>query len=128
MKKPQTFKVLLAVAICFVLVSCDLFNPKKFANVIMVEGPKKEDAGDSFSYTGQVRNIGEGKANWVKVYINIFDWMNNPMVSNLAVIDRNHLEPGESSTWRVVFNDADYEIRDLMDPSLTTYDIDWTDE
>ena len=128
MKKPQTLKVLLAMGICFILVSCDLFNPKKFANVIMVDGPKMEGIGDSFYYTGRVRNIGEGKANWVTVYINIFDWMNNPMVSNLAVIDETHLEPGESSTWRVTFNDADYEIRDLMDPSYTTYDIDWTDE
>jgi hypothetical protein len=128
MKKPQTFKVILALAICFVLVSCDLFNTKKFANVIMVEGPRLEDAGDSFSYTGRVLNRGEGKANWVKVYINIFDSLNSPMVTNLAVIDETHLAPGESSTWRVTFNDADYEIRDLMDPAYTTYDIDWTDE
>jgi hypothetical protein len=128
MKKPQKSKVILALAICLVLVSCDLFNPKKFANVIMIEGPKLVDAGDSFYYTGQVRNIGEGKANWVKVYINIFDSLNDPMVTNLAVIDGNHLGPGESSTYRVPFNDADFEIRDLMDPAYTTYDIDWTDE
>ncbi len=39
-ESPQLHHFLLfALVLCLVFVLCDLFNPQKFANVIMVDGP-----------------------------------------------------------------------------------------
>jgi hypothetical protein len=121
-------KILLALVLCFLFVSCDLFNPKKFADVILVDGPRFEAEDPSFSYTGTVRNIGEGKALYVRVYIEV----NNPgdilLAQGNSLVDKTDLDPGEASTFRVTFEDEDYELRDLMDNSKTTYAITWSDE
>ena len=121
-------KILLAAWLCFLLISCDIFNPKKFADVILVDGPRFEAGDTNFSYTGTVRNIGEGKALYVRVYIEV----NNPgdilLAQGNSLVEKTDLGPGEASTFRVTFEDENYELRDLMDESKTTYAITWSDE
>jgi hypothetical protein len=121
-------KVLLALLLCLIFVSCDLFNTKKSGNVIMIEGPLMEDAGDGFSFSGRVQNIGEGKAKRVRVLIFIFDSEENQLAGDSAVVDKIDLASGENSTWRVTINDPDNTIRDQMDPGRTTHNITWDDE
>jgi hypothetical protein len=121
-------KILLAALLCFLLISCDIFNPKKFADVILVDGPRYAPEDTTFSYTGTVRNIGEGKALYVRVYIEV----NNPgdilLAQGNSLVEKTDLDPGEASAFRVTFADEDYELRDLMDESKTTYAITWSDE
>jgi hypothetical protein len=121
-------KFLLAALVCLAVVSCDLFNPKKFADVVMTEGPRYEDGGTSFSFVGTVRNVGEGKALFVRVYIDLKNPNGDFLAQGYHLVDKQDLEFGESSTWRVTFEDEDFELRDLMDESRTTYDISWREE
>jgi hypothetical protein len=118
-------KIFLALTICSVLVSCDLFNSKKYADVIMVDGPRYEEGNATFSYTGTVRNIGEGKALFVRISMELRNPDDILLAQGNQLVDKTDLEPGESSTWRIIFDDADREIRDLMDESKRSYDITW---
>ena len=128
MRKTMRSKIIVTLLVCLVLVSCDLFNPKKPGNVVVIEGPTWEDAGDSFSLVGRVQNIGEGRALSVKIFVSFFDTENNPLITAYDVVDKINLDPGETSPFSIDVNDPDYEIRDLMDPTNTTYDISWSDE
>lgn len=121
-------KFLLAVVVCMAVMSCDLFNPKKFADVVMTEGPKYEDGGTSFSYVGTVRNVGGGKALFVRVYIDLKNPNGDMLAQGYCLADKQDLESGESSPWKVTFNDEDFELRDLMDNARTSFDITWRDE
>jgi hypothetical protein len=116
-------KVLLALLLCLVFVSCDLFNTKKLGNVIMIEGPLMEDESDGFSFSGRVQNIGEGKAKNVGVYIFVFDNEENQLASGYAGVDKIDLAPGENSLWKVTISDPEKTIRDQMDPGSTTHEI-----
>jgi hypothetical protein len=128
MKKMMRLKACLALVLCFLFYSCDIFNPKKFADVIMVDGPIYEDADETFSMIGTVQNIGDGKALFVRVYIELRNPGNAFLAQASHLVDRTDLEPGESSPYRVSFEDADYNLRDLMDISLTRYDITWSED
>jgi hypothetical protein len=64
----------------------------------------------------------------VKVLVTFFDTENNPMITAYDVVDKIDLDPGETSPFRITVDDPDFEIRDLMDPTNTTYDITWSDE
>ena len=121
-------KILLVMLVCLAVVSCDLFNPKKFADVIMVEGPKYEDAVTSFSYIGTVRNVGGGKALFVRVYIDLKNPNGDLLAQGYCLVAKQDLESGESSSWQVTFNDEDFELRDLMDNARTSYDITWRED
>jgi hypothetical protein len=121
-------KVLLVFLLCLIFVSCDLFNPKKFGNVIMIEGPLMEDAGDGFSFSGRVQNIGAGKAKNVGVYIFVFDSEENQLASGYAAVDKIDLAPAENSTWKAAISDPENTIRDQIDTSRTTHEITWDDE
>ena len=128
MKKAKRLKILLALTLCLTVFSCDIFNSKKFADVILVDGPRNEGGDESFSFSGTVRNIGEGKALFVRVYMEL----KNPDGILLAqannLVDKTDLESGDSSAFLVTFEDANYEIRDLMDNSKTSHGITWSDE
>ena len=121
-------KVLLVFLLCLIFVSCDLFNTKKLGNVIMIEGPLMEDAGDGFSFSGRVQNIGAGKAKNVGVYIFVFDSGGNQLASGYAAVDKIDLAPGELSTWEVTISDPDNSVRDQMDAGRTTHELSWDDE
>ncbi len=121
-------KILLAVLVCLAVVSCDLFNQKKFADVIMAEGPKYEDGGTSFSFVGTVRNVGGGKALYVRVYIDLKNPNGDLLAQGYCLVEKQDLESGESSPWQLPFEDADFELRDLMDNSRTSYDITWRED
>ena len=121
-------RFLLVMFLCLAVFSCGIFESKKFANVIMVDGPMNESGEATFSYTGTVRNVGDGKALYVRVYITIYNPGNIALAQSFHLVDKTDLSPGESSAWRVTFEDEDYEIRDLMDESRTSYDITWNDE
>jgi hypothetical protein len=121
-------KILLALLLCFLFVSCDLFNPKKFADVVLVDGPRFEPGDTTFSYTGTVRNVGEGKALYVRVYIEVYNPGDVLLAQGNSLVDKTDLDPGEASTFHVTFEDEDFEIRALMDESKTTHGITWRDE
>jgi len=118
---------LVVVLLCLAVVSCDIFNPQKFADVIMVDGPRGEDEGTTFSFVGTVQNIGEGKALFVRVYIDLRNPNGDLLAQGYHLVDKTDLESGESSTWRVTFEDENFELRDLMDESKTSYNITWTE-
>lgn len=120
-------KFLLAVLLCFILVSCDIFNPQKFADVVMVDGPRYQDGDTVFSYTGVVRNVGDGKATWVRIYIDLRNPNGDLLAQSYNLADTSDLEPGATSTWTVTFNDESRDLRDLMDESRTSYDITWSE-
>ena len=122
------YKVLFAVLLCLAVVSCDLFNPQKFADVIAVDGPRFEGGDTTFSYAGTVKNIGEGKALLVRVYIDLKNPGGVLLAQAAHLVDKTDLESGESSTWRVTFEDGDYELRDLMDESKTSWNITWSED
>lgn len=122
------YKVLLAVLLCLTVASCDIFKSQKFADVIMVDGPRNEGGDTTFSYTGTVRNIGTGKALSVKVTIVLKNPNDDFLAQKYHLVDKTDLESGESSAWRVTFQDEDYELRDLMDESKTSYGIAWSEE
>jgi hypothetical protein len=122
------YKILLAGMLCLVIVSCDIFNPQKFADVILVDGPKNEGGEESFSFSGTVRNIGEGKALFVRVYIELKNPDEILLAQESNLVDKTDLDPGESSSFLVTFEDPDFELRDLMDNSRTSYGITWSDE
>ena len=97
-------------------------------DVIMVDGPRFEGEDTTFSFVGVVQNIGEGKALWVRVYIDVYNPGDVLLAQSYHLVDKRDLEFGEQSTWRVTFEDEDYLIRDLADLSKTVYDITWTEE
>jgi hypothetical protein len=127
MKKYRKLEIFLVLGLCLTVFSCDIFNPKKFADVILVDGPRYEDEDKSFSFTGTVRNIGDGKALFVRVYIDLFNPNNEFLAQSQILVDKTDLDPGESSAWRVTFDDEGRLLRDLMDESKTNYDITWTE-
>lgn len=127
MKKVLESKILFAFALCLLLFSCDVFNPKKYADIIMVEGPRFEEGDVTFSYVGTVQNIGQGKALYVRVYIELRNPNDVLLAQGYHLVDKTDLEAGESSVWTVTFDDENREIRDMMDESKTDYDITWSE-
>jgi len=127
MKKALRLKILTASVLFLLLLSCDIFNPEKYADVVMIDGPRYEGGGDTFSYAGTVRNFGKGKALFVRVYIDLRNPDEVLVAQGYHLVDKTDLEPGESSSWRVTFADEDLEIRGLMDESKTGYDITWSE-
>jgi len=127
MKKASRHNILLFFAFFSLVVSCDVFNPEKYGDVIMVDGPRYEDGTTTFSYVGTVRNNGQGKALYVRVYISLKNPDDALLAQGYMLVDKTDLEPGESSTWRVTFDDENLELRDLMDEAKTSYDITWTE-
>ncbi len=128
MKNAKRLKIWLVLALCLTVFSCDIFNSKKFADVIMVDGPRFEGGDETFSFVGTVQNIGQGKALFVRVYITLKNPDNILLVQASQLVDKSDLESGESSTFRVTFEDADQQLRDLMDDSKTSHEITWSDE
>jgi hypothetical protein len=127
MKKALRFKIFLVFIFCLLFIFCDIFNPKKYADVIMIDGPRLEEGDATFSYVGTVRNAGQGKALNVRVYIELKNPDDVSLAQGYHLVDKTDLEPGESSAWRVTFDDEDLEIRSLMDESKTSYDITWSE-
>lgn len=95
------------------------------ANVIMIEGPIFEDGYSLFTYKGIVKNIGNKKAEWVKIYIYIRKSNGDLITFDYSYADDYELDPGETSPWDVLFWDPDKKIRNSMDKSKTTYEIKW---
>jgi len=59
----------------------------------MVDGPWYEGDGDTtFSYVGTVQNIGEGKAMWVRVYINLINPGDVLLAQGYHLVDKTDLE------------------------------------
>jgi len=121
------YKVLLAILLSLTVASCDIFDSQKFADVIMVDGPRNEGGDTTFFFTGTVRNIGTGKALSVKVTIVLKNPNDDFLAQKYHLVDKTDLKSGESSAWRVTFQDEDYELRDLMDESKTSYSISWNE-
>jgi hypothetical protein len=128
MKNAKRLKILLVLALCLTVFSCDIFNQQKFADVIMVDGPRNEGGEATFSFVGTVRNIGGGKALFVRVYIELKNPDDILLTEANNLVDKTDLDSGESSALRVTFEDEGYEIRDLMDDSKTSFSITWSDE
>ena len=121
-------KLLLAAVLCLAVVSCDLFESQKFGDIIMVDGPRYEDGDTTFSFVGTVRNVGNGKALFVRVIMHLRNPDDISLAQASKLVDKTDLEPGESSAWRVTFDDETRDLRDLMDESKTEYDITWSEE
>jgi len=104
--------------------SC-ILTVKKIVNVVMIEGPVFQDGYSLFEYKGIVKNIGNANAEWVKIYVYVYNSAGSLLDYEYTYADDYMLMPGESSPWNVLFWDDQKLTRNQMDHSKTTYEIKW---
>jgi len=107
-----------------VTATCTL-TVKSAANVIMAEGPLYKDTQWTFTYFGIVKNIGNKKAWFTKIYIYLHDSNGNLVDYDWTYADDTELDPGETSSWEWIWWDDNRELRNKFDKSKTTYEIKW---
>jgi len=123
MKKIIYVWVLGSLFFILILSSCDFFKTKR-ANVVLIRGIDVEvhtDLLDEYiEYLGRVKNIGEDRAENVKITINTFN-MNNARISVDTRYIAMFLEPGEQEG---------FELRvycDVEQYDHYTYKITWSE-
>jgi len=104
--------------------TCKVEVEERHANVIMIEGPKFKKDQYTFSYFGKVKNIGNRKADFVKVYIYLNDSNEKLVDYKYSYVDKTDLEINETSTWTVTWF-FENELLNKIDKSKTTYEIEW---
>ena len=102
-----------------------ILTVRRISNVVMIEGPIFQDSYSLFEYKGIVKNIGNADAEWVKIYIYVYNSAGNLLDYEYTYADDYMLAPGESSPWNVLFWDDQKSTRNQMDHSKTTYEIKW---
>lgn len=98
---------------------------KSAANVIMQEGPLYKETDWTFTYFGIVKNIGNKKAWFTKIYIYLHDSGGNLVDYDWNYADDTELDPSETSPWEWTWWDDNKDLRNNFDKSKTTYEIKW---
>ena len=97
------------------------------ADVRMTVGPKYKEDDWTFTYFGRVKNFGQWKADFAKVYIYLYNSSGNLIDQDYGYVDDTELSPGEASPWEVSWWDDDKKIRKKIDKSRTEYEIQWNE-
>jgi len=100
---------------------------KSAANVIMVTGPLWKETTWTFTYFGIVKNIGNKKAWFTKIYIYLYDAGGNLLDYDYNYADDTELDPGETSPWSWSWWDEGKALRNKIDKSKTKYEIKWSE-
>lgn len=76
-----------------------------------------------FAYSGTIINYGTYTASYVKICVSLYGNNGNLLIYDWIYIDKIHLEPSKTSTWEIVFQDAEKKIR--VQIARSDYKIMW---
>ncbi len=97
------------------------------AILVMTQGPKWKETEWTFAYFGIVKNNGTWKAEFVKVYIYLYNKNGGLIDTKFSYVDKTNISPGEKSSWEVSWWDDDKSIRKKIEKSKTEYEIEWSE-
>jgi len=116
-------KAILFFSITFLLVCCEnIFKENKANCVIVGNITVTEDYSGDAKFLGEIKNIGDGKALFVKINFTMKDTNGNVIGTDFTYVNSTDLDPGQTSSFECWTDIAKVNI------ASWTYEITWQDK
>ena len=98
------------------------------ADMVLLSQKMKKGDGDYNDIVGQVKNIGDGTADFVKIGVTVYDKNGDVVGTDSTYADATTLEPNQKSSFNIFSSKDNFEEMESYELSLQWQDTDGTKE